>query len=166
MNEAEKRHRIARAKEVLREIHHIPVATVNPDGSPLASPVFLAFDVTLHGFWSSSPLSLHSQNIARDPRVFLVIFDSKDGHSGLFLSGTARELNTTEEVTRGLAVIRELKQRLYGDMGEASMYSDGGAQRIYEFTPEHTWVNHSEKQHGVIVRDRRYEIAIAELVTR
>jgi hypothetical protein len=166
IDKQDRRRRIDRAKEVLRDIHHVPVSTVNSDGSPHASPVLFVFDDALHGFWASSPDSLHSQNIARDPRVFLCVFDSRAGHSGLFLSGTAVELSGRQTVARGLERLETLKKQLYGDeMANISGYIDAGSQRVYEFIPEHAWVNHSERQGGVIVRDWRYEIDMNDLRT-
>lgn len=165
VNEEEQQHRLERARAVLREIHHIPIATVNEDGSPHSSPVLLALDDLMHGFWGSSPESMHSQNIVRDPRVFLAVFDSRGGHSGLFLSGAAKELADLRAIRHGLELLDELKRTLYGDgMADVASYMDDGEQRIYEFIPEHAWVNHSERQGGVIVRDRRYEIPIQELL--
>jgi general stress protein 26 len=164
MNEQDKRHRIARAQTVLRDIHHIPLATVNQDGSPHSSPVFLVFDKDLRGFWASSQGSLHSQNIARDPRVFLSIFDSREGHSGLFLSGRATILTDHAAAQEGLERLQELKGAVYGSMGDLSDYLIPSAQRIYAFVPERAWVNHSEKRQGVVVSDQRYEIALSELL--
>lgn len=165
MNEQDKRYRIGRAREVLRDIHHILVATVNEDGSPHASPVLFVFDDRLHGFWASSLAALHSQNIARDPRVFLCVFDSLNGHSGLFLSGTAVALTDRPAIIRGHGYLQVLKKKLFGDdLADITGYIGESPQRIYEFTPEQAWVNHSDRQDGVIVRDRRYEITISELL--
>lgn len=160
-----KRYRLDRAKQVLRDIHHIPVATVNVDGSPHSSPVFMAFDDSLCGYWASNSDSLHSQNIARDPRVFLAIFDSRQGHSGLFLGGAAKELTNTADLRHGFDMLQQLKQQVYGTLAARSAYAEKGQQRIYQFTPEHAWVNHSDKDtRGVIIRDRRYEVPISELL--
>jgi hypothetical protein len=164
MDEQTRQYHILRARAVLRDIHHIPVASVNKDGSPHTSPVLLVFNASLCGYWASSPDSLHSQNIARDPRVFLSIFNSREGHSGLFLAGTATELTERQAIATALDRRRLLKEELYGgDMGDVASYTGMGTQRIYEFTPEHAWVNHSEKQGCIIVHDQRYEITVGEL---
>jgi general stress protein 26 len=165
MDEQEKKQRIKRARELLRDIHNIPVTTVNEDGSPHASPVFLVFDNQLHGFWASSPSSLHSQNIARDSRVFLVVFDSREGHGGLFLSGVAGALIDREAIIQGIKQLRVEKKKLEGgEIGDATNYMGDGLQRIYHFSPEHAWVNYSNKLGDVIVRDHRYEIAFSDLI--
>lgn len=165
MNGEERRRRLDRARLVLQEIHHIPIATVNDDGSPLASPVLLAFDDQLHGFWASSPESMHSRNIVRDPRIFLSVFDSRGGHSGLFLAGIAIELASVQKIVRGRNLLDALKKSIgAGGVAATAGYMGVAPQRIYEFTPEHIWVNHSERQDGIIIRDRRYEIPISELL--
>jgi hypothetical protein len=164
MNDQDRQRRIERAREVLRDIHHVPIATVNEDGSPHASPVLFAFDGKLHGFWASSPTSQHSQNIVRDGRVFLAVFDSRGGHSGLFLSGIAAEVIDQQDIVQGLQYLEVLKKNLYGSgMADLSTYMGQGPQRIYEFIPERAWVNHSERQGGAIIRDQRYEIPLSEL---
>jgi hypothetical protein len=165
MTEEDKRTHIDRARELLRDIHHIPIGTVNEDGTPHVSPVFLAFDDTLHGFWASSPGSLHSQNITRDPRIFLNVFDSRNGHGGLFLSGVAVELTDRQSIISGLEQLSILKKDFDSEMGNVESYMGNSTQRIYEFIPEQAWVNHSEKQGNVIVRDRRYKIELRDLAT-
>src|SRR5580765_1025768 len=77
---------------VLRDISHVALSTTNADGSPLCTPVFGAIDRDLNIYWSSHPQSLHSRNLARDPRIFAVIFDSRQGHSALYVQGKARVL--------------------------------------------------------------------------
>ena len=52
------------------------VATVDDDGSPRATPVHFAFDET-NIYWLSKDNTVHSGNIARDRRVFIVVFDSR-----------------------------------------------------------------------------------------
>lgn len=157
--------RIARARELLAEIHHVAVATVNDDGSPHNSPVYMAFDRALHGYWASHPASLHSRNIARDGKVFLAIFDSRQGHGGLFIEAEADVLSDKAEVAAALATLTLLKERLHGAMGGPEAYADDAPQRLYRAVPRRLWVNQSEKNvDGVVVRDRRYEITITDLI--
>lgn len=84
--------KIARARELLETVRHIPLATVNADGSPHNSPVFGAFDDQLNMFWCSHPGALHSQNIARTSQVFIVVFDSMQKGGGLFIQGQALQV--------------------------------------------------------------------------
>jgi general stress protein 26 len=157
--------RIARAKQLLAEIHHVSIATVNDDGTPHNSPVFMAFDDKLNGFWVSHPETQHSHNIARDGRVFLVVFDSREGHGGLFIQAKAVALNSRAEAMHGHEMLKVLKQRFYGTMASTEAYLAPGGQRLYSAKPERFWVNQSSRdQNGVIIRDSRYEISLADLL--
>jgi hypothetical protein len=156
--------RITRARKILTEIHHVPIATVNQDGTPHNSPVFMAFDGRLCGYWASHPDSQHSRNIVRDGNVFLVVFDSREGHGGLYNEAHAEVLEDRAEAASGHQVLRELKERFYGAMGELDAYLGPGTQRIYRATPLKAWVNQSERDGaGVITKDSRYEVPLAEL---
>lgn len=157
--------RIERARELLLEIHHVPLATVNEDNTPHNSPVFMAFDEELSGYWSSHPFAVHSQNIAREGNVFIVIFDSREGHGGLYMEGVAHVLEDYEEVTNALEILQAAKEKSYGTMGDSSMYMGESPQRIFKFVPTIAWVNHSDRNaDGVIIRDRRIEVPLNLLV--
>lgn len=157
--------KIARAKQLLDEIHHVGVATVNSDGSPHDSPVFMAFDDKLNSYWVSHPSSQHSQNIARDARVFMAVFDSREGHGGLFIEARAHALEGHDQATAGYEALSKLKERFYGTMGDIGIYTSKDGQRIYRAEPVRFWVNKSERdQSGAIISDRRYEITLDELL--
>lgn len=157
--------RIDRAKQLLAEIHHIPVATVNADGTPHSSPVFMAFDEALSGYWASHPLTQHSQNIQRDGNVFLVVFDSREGHGGLYIQAKAETLEDRAEAEKALVILQNLKEKVYGSMGGVDDYLGKGTQRLYRATPTQAWLNKSERnEDGVIIRDARFEIPLTALV--
>jgi|EndMetStandDraft_9_1072997.scaffolds.fasta_scaffold00547_11 hypothetical protein len=157
--------KIARARELLQDIRHIPVATVNADGSPHSSPVFMAFDQRLRGYWCSSPASTHSQNIARDGRVFLVVFDSREGHGGLFIEATAQALETADAAQPAHQALVAAKERLYGSMGKLTDYLAPAPQRLYLATPQKFWVNKSQRDSaGTIIADNRFEITLQDLL--
>lgn len=61
---------------LVAENSYLTLATAGPDGIPWASPVwFAARDLDLF-VWASKPGARHSRNIAENPRVSLVVFDS------------------------------------------------------------------------------------------
>jgi nitroimidazol reductase NimA-like FMN-containing flavoprotein (pyridoxamine 5'-phosphate oxidase superfamily) len=68
--------REARAAEIIAGNKYLTMATVAADGSPWATPVYYTPDGHTHFYWASSPGSRHSTNIAVNPAVSLVIFDS------------------------------------------------------------------------------------------
>ena len=67
---------IGRAKELLKNAKHACMATVNEDGSPLATPFYLMLDESLsHVYFGSHMDSLHSQNVLRTGQLFIVVYD-------------------------------------------------------------------------------------------
>jgi len=65
-----------RARDVVRAIPYLTLATTCEDGSSWNSPVFTAYDASGTFYWESSPQSVHSRNVARTGRAFAVIYDS------------------------------------------------------------------------------------------
>jgi general stress protein 26 len=157
--------RIARVQEILHNIHHAAIATVNDDGSPHNTPVFMAFDHTLTGYWSSHPDSVHSRNIAHTNQAFIVLFDSRQGHGGLFIEATAAIIEDTHQLQLAYNTLKSLKERTNRTLGPIAQYN-GNGQRLYMARPMHLWLNMSEKDNrGNIVRDYRYKITQSDLVT-
>jgi hypothetical protein len=164
MTPVELSERLERVRELLREIPHIALGTTNADSSPLISPVYAAFDGELRAFWSSHPESLHSRNIARDPRVFIAVFDSRAGHGGLFIKGKASPLSD-QALRHGHSVLEERKRTQNRTMGDLERFDSTGPQRIYAATPERFWLNFSDRDgQGLVVRDRRHEITLQDLL--
>jgi hypothetical protein len=153
--------RIDRARQLLAEIHHIAISTVNADGSPHSSPLFMAFDDKLCAYWASRTGTQHSINIGRDPRIFMVVFDSRAGKGGLYIRARAEAIEGASDAADALRLLSSLKQRLGGTMGDLAMYTANSGQRLYKAVPETLWINSSEKDaNGAIVRDSRCEISV------
>lgn len=53
------------------------IATLNDDGSPWSTPLHFAFD-NQYVYWLSPLDTQHSRNIARDPRVSIVVWSSDE----------------------------------------------------------------------------------------
>ena len=88
-----------RVIDVLRANRYLVLGTVQPDGSPRVSPVYFTADGADTFFWVSSPLAQHSRNIARDPRVELVIFDSTrppGETAAVYVTATAEQVAADE----------------------------------------------------------------------
>lgn len=82
---------------VLDDNSYMTLATVQPDGSPWSVPVKYAVCKGVL-YWRSSSASVHSQNIAKDPRVSITIFDAtpRAGHKecqAFYLQSTATQLS-------------------------------------------------------------------------
>lgn len=85
------------AKTILDENILGALATINSDGSPLATPLHMVAD-TEALYWFSQPSAAHSQNVAREPRVSLTLFspDTSQGPKGVYVSGQAQLLDEAE----------------------------------------------------------------------
>lgn len=96
------------ALRILRNNIYATLSTVGEDGSPWATPVHFAYDDT-QLYWFSADSTTHSHNIARDNRVFLTIFDSRqmvaepEDRGALYLQSEARKLDG-DELTRAREV--------------------------------------------------------------
>jgi nitroimidazol reductase NimA-like FMN-containing flavoprotein (pyridoxamine 5'-phosphate oxidase superfamily) len=80
------------ARTLVAENAYLTLATASTDGIPWATPVWFApHDLDLF-VWASKPGARHSLNIAENPRVSLVIFDSSKAPgegSALYISADA-----------------------------------------------------------------------------
>src|SRR5215207_6507697 len=138
------------ARALVAENSYLTLATADADGVPWASPVWFAprgLDVFV---WASKPGARHSRNIAENPRVSLVIFDSSKAPgegSALYLSADAELVDdatfedalavyNARSLERGLAEwdpakVREpAKHRLYRAVTLESFVLDDHDERI------------------------------------
>ncbi|WP_158101898.1 pyridoxamine 5'-phosphate oxidase family protein [Streptomyces swartbergensis] len=97
------------ARAIIDGNMYMVLATVGPDGAPWASPVFYSTEDGRDLYWVSSPEVTHSRNIAHEPRIGIVLHDSRApvgtaSPFALYLKATAVEL-PGEEVLEGLRVI-------------------------------------------------------------
>ena len=96
----------AHARSLLDANLYVTLGTADADGTPWVSPVYFASADYAEIFWVSADDARHSRNIARRPRISMVIFDSQvptyHGRA-LYLSATATEL-AGSDLDRGLAV--------------------------------------------------------------
>jgi hypothetical protein len=83
---------IGLARALVAENSYLTLATVGADGVPWASPVWFAAREFGVFVWASKPGARHSRNIAENPRVSLVVFDSSRAPgegSALYVSADA-----------------------------------------------------------------------------
>ncbi len=126
------------AVNILKTLKYMTLATVCEDGSPWNSPVAHSPLKELIFYWGSTEDSVHSQNIRRDKRVFVVVYDStapEGTGEGVYMKGYAEELDEVE-----------------------------GLVRMYRFIPEQVWINDAEKDsNGNFLKDFRIELDIEKL---
>ena len=99
-------HLDAHARALIDANLYVTLGTADADGTPWVSPVYFATDDYAGFYWMSAADATHSRNIARRPRVSMVIFDSRvpEYHArAVYLSATATEL-AGRDLDRGLGV--------------------------------------------------------------
>jgi len=154
--------RIENVKSLLQEICHVAIATVNEDGSPHNTPVFAGISNDLRIFWASHPDSVHSQNIDRSERAFIVLFDSINKGEGLYINAAARKVST-EMFDEGLKVLNDTRTRRGRNIVAKDKFSDT-TQVLYYAEPIELWVNAVERdQLDNIIRDYRFEVSLKDL---
>ena len=85
----------AMVRRVVDANRYMTLGTVEESGLPRLSPVYYTHDAYRSFYWVSSPLARHSENVARQPSLAIVIFDSttKPGFSeAVYLDATAAEV--------------------------------------------------------------------------
>ena len=156
--------RIQRARELLSTARNAAMATVNADGSPHNTPFhFIIDDTREHIYWSSSPESLHSQNLARTEQAFIVIYEADKG-GGLYLQGEQAHELSDDELGQGLAVWNAQRAKEERSSLQAGRFTGESPQRMYRISITKYWVNASEKDAaGNVTQDYRHEITREEL---
>jgi hypothetical protein len=97
---------VAIGRAVIDANLYMTLGTVGEDGQPWVSPVFYAADGYAAFYWTSSLEARHSRNLARRPRLSIVVFDSRvPAFTGqaVYMSATAAELDGAD-LRRGVEV--------------------------------------------------------------
>lgn len=65
-----------KARHVIETNNYVTVATTDNEGNPWAAPVFFAYDKDYNLYFLSAVDSRHAENLAQNPNIAAVIFDS------------------------------------------------------------------------------------------
>jgi PPOX class probable F420-dependent enzyme len=122
-------------RRLLDAANFATLATLNPDGSPQTSVVWIkrAED---HVLLSTTSTRRKARNLARDPRMSLSIFDLQNPYRSVEIAGTA---DLVEDPSRSLP--KELSQKYLGEDPPAEppdvvrLIVRVTPHRIVEFTP-------------------------------
>jgi hypothetical protein len=128
------------ARRTLARIANAGLATAARDGTPWNSAVYFAFDGRAF-YWSSHRDAVHSRNIAANPSVFLLVFDSTaddDSGHGVYSRACARELTTERSIEIALGA---LAQRRGQSRRPTADFMGDHPRRMYEAVPETCWTN-------------------------
>ena len=146
------------AHRTLNRITYAALATVSSDGRPWNAPLYVAFDGRTF-YWSSHNDAQHSRNMAANPSVMLVVFDSTSpdasGH-GVYVRAKARELIDAASIARALEALAARRKE---PVRPAADFLAPHARRVYEAVAEEVWTNVIQ-QEGAYYFDERISIAI------
>jgi hypothetical protein len=135
----------------------VTIATVCPDGRPWNSPVVGRFDADLNLYWVSWRENQHSQNIAYDPRIFVVVYDShapEGTGEGLYLRMRARAIDTPRDLK---AASKVYDTSFFAHDFPHDQFLSDCPQRIYRAVPQRVWCNADGEAAGHFV-DVRHEL--------
>jgi PPOX class probable F420-dependent enzyme len=113
---------------LLQEPNFATVATVNPDGSPQLSIVWIDWDGR-HVLFNTAVGRVKPRNLERDPCVSLLVLDREDGYHWVAVRGTA------ELTTEGADEHIDKLARKY--TGEGWQAKPGEQRLLCSFRPEH-----------------------------
>ena len=119
---------------LLTETRTLTLATLDPDGSPRATPLFFAPDDQADLYFLSSPDSPHSRNLARDPRAAVGVYPNEEKWEnlrGLQMKGLAAIVPRSGK-KKAMAVYKA-RYPFIGSLAAALALSE-----IYRFHPR--WV--------------------------
>ncbi|TWD75359.1 nitroimidazol reductase NimA-like FMN-containing flavoprotein (pyridoxamine 5'-phosphate oxidase superfamily) [Kribbella amoyensis] len=139
-----------RAAAVIDANKYMTLGTICADGTAWVTPVYFTPDGHSSYYWASSPESVHSRNLARDPRVSIVIHDSSVAigkASAVYLTAIA-ELVPAEELEDRAAFYSSRYPELRGF--EVDELREPEGLRLYRANSLDHWIliRGSDPDHG------------------
>jgi hypothetical protein len=152
-----------KAKQVIENIQYVTIASITPEGLPWNTPVFSAFDNQFNFFWNSWKENQHSLNIANEPRIFLVIYNSSpaEGASsqGVYIQARAEMLTDRTEIETARVLLQKRKSKPSSKLRATEEFTGEYPRRIYKAVPERMWLNGDGEVNGSYV-DKRIEVDV------
>ena len=143
----------ARARALLETQDYMTVATADAAGTPSVAPVAFAHDDDFNLYWVSSKTTTHSGNIRTRPDVAIVVAVDEPA-DGVYVHGTAAELEDEAEIVRAIALLNERPQPSKFKIDGPGDVTGDAAWRIYKLTRGETTVATEATEHGQAVTIR------------
>jgi pyridoxine/pyridoxamine 5'-phosphate oxidase len=131
----------AHARELLDANTYLTLGTVDADGRPWVSPVYMAAEGLRRFYWVSSIDARHSLNLAERPSVSLVVFDSsvRPYHGrAVYAVGEAHEVSG-DALARGLEIYPGPASRGATPVTRQDITAES-PYRLYLATASEVWV--------------------------
>lgn len=144
-----------KAKQIIKDIVYITLATASKSGKPWNTPTFAAFDKEYNFYWHSGKYAQHAQNIKENSDIFIVVYDSTKqwGHGkAVYIRAKAKELGDREELEQALIY---LNKRTGEEMGSVEKFLGTAPRRVYKAIPKQIWMNKNTE-----IDDRRVDIRV------
>ena len=127
------------AAQLIRTCPYANIAT-SFDDKPWNTPVFAVADDQLNFYWSSWVKAAHSENLLKNPNVFLTLYDSTrprgtNNFQCLYLQGTATPVTTHDEIQKAYALVYP------GEEPQLEQFSPNALKNFYKATPKVAWLN-------------------------
>ena len=152
-----------RAARILREQWFCVIGTASAVAEPWVTPVFFNHDPSYRFVWESSRHARHSQLIAANPLVAIVVanYARQEADEAVYLTCMAQEV-PPEGIAEALDVfLNGVHPRQTRVERRPEMYLENQPLRLYEARPDSAYllvVTHDDEGHRI---DRRVEIDIA-----
>ena len=118
------------AKHLFEGTNFAHVATVNPDGSPQVSPVWVGLEEDKVVF-NTARGRVKPKNLERDPRVAVSVFNHENPYESILIQGRVTETEDDAD----LAHINSLSKRYIGQ-DEYPFLQEGEQRMILRIEPE------------------------------
>lgn len=162
----DRKEQVERSKQLLQTVRHAAMATVNADGTPHNTPFFFMYDPFLTKvYWGSHSGSLHSQNVLRDGRIFVVVYDSfNQGKGGIYITANNAHEVPAKKLPGALKIHNGFRAK-YGKEPLPITYYTEGEQRMYSAEIAKLEIyNPKRNANGQILRESRLQLDPKELL--
>lgn len=152
-----------RAKEIIQRIFYITLATVSSDGEPWNSPVYSAYDEDYNFYWASDQNGQHSQNIDKNGKAFIVVYDStvpEGTGEGVYIQALAKALETDEEIKNAMVYLDGRVGKKKDPTKRIKEFQGDRPRRVYQAVPQKVWINGDGEINGYYI-DTRVEVKLS-----
>jgi nitroimidazol reductase NimA-like FMN-containing flavoprotein (pyridoxamine 5'-phosphate oxidase superfamily) len=135
---------LATAEALLDAAAYMTIATAGADGYPWATPVWFAPEDHRRFYWVSDPDARHSRNLAEQPQLSLVVFDTHapiGTGQGVYMEAVA-DRPQGEALERGIAIFSRRSLAQGGVAWTPEDVAPGARLQLYRATATARWIGH------------------------
>jgi nitroimidazol reductase NimA-like FMN-containing flavoprotein (pyridoxamine 5'-phosphate oxidase superfamily) len=154
------------AARLLERCAYCVIGTASLDGVPWVSPVFFDYDSELHIYFESERGARHSQRIAANPRIAIVVTElgASPEIEGVYIEAEAQEVGA-DRLETALEVFQAGRHERTRAQRTAADYSLGKPLRLYEAIPRTVYALEHVTADGYEV-ERRVALDLPSLISR